>query len=222
MFEECFISWVKSFQICLEDKVIAIDGKTSRYSFDCDNKSMHMVSAFASELGIVLGQYKTSEKSNEITAIPELINLLDIKDSIITIDAMVTQHKIAKQIIQSQADYVLALKGNQSALQEDVITYFSNIPKGVKVLETQTCDKAHGRLEIRHCRVIKDIDWLRQNHPLWDTLRTIIEIESIREIKSKKTTEKRYYISSADKPVEELLKAIRSHLGYRKQVTLEI
>ena len=218
MFEECFISWVKSFQICLEDKVIAIDGKTSRHSFDCDNKSMHMVSAFASELGIVLGQYKTSEKSNEITAIPELINLLDIKDSIITIYAMVTQHKIAKQIIQSQADYVLALKGNQSALQEDVITYFSNIPKGVKVLETQTCDKAHGRLETRHCRVIKDIDWLRQNHPLWDTLRTIIEIESIREIKRKKTTEKQYYISSADKPAEELFKAIRSHWGIENKL----
>lgn len=217
-FEECFINWVKSFQLCLEDKVIAIDGKTSRHSFDCNNKSMHMLRAFASELGIVLGQCKTSEKSNEITAIPELIKLLDVKGSMITIDAMGTQHKIAEQIVQSQADYVLALKGNQSSLQEDVITYFTNIPEDIEVLESHTYDKAHGRLETRYCRVIKDIDWLKQNYPQWNTLKAIIEIESIRETKGRKVMEKRYYISSTCRSAEKFLSIIRSHWGIENKL----
>ena len=98
-FEDAFIKWVQSFQLNLEAKVVAVDGKTSRRSFDGDSKPMHMVSAFASEFGVVLGQLKTHEKSNEITAIPELIKLLDLKGAIVTIDAMGCQHKIATQII---------------------------------------------------------------------------------------------------------------------------
>lgn len=132
-FEECFIKWVKSFQLNFEDSVIAIDGKTSRHSFDCDNNSMHMVSAFASEFGVVMDQYKTCDKSNEITAIPELLTLLDIKGSIVTINAMGTQYKIANQIVEAEADYILALKGNQPSLKDDVQAYFENPCKEILV-----------------------------------------------------------------------------------------
>ena len=119
-FESCFLNWVNSFQLDLTDKIIAIDGKASRRSFDCDNKAMHMVSAFASELKLVLGQVKTAEKSNEITAIPQLLELLDIAGAIITIDAMGCQKKIVKKIIDKGADYVIGLKGTQGQLNEEV------------------------------------------------------------------------------------------------------
>ena len=112
---------------------------------------MHMASTFASEFGIVLGQVKTQEKSNEITAIPELIKLLDIKGAIVTIDAMGCQHKIAKEIIKKEAHYLLSLKGNQSSLHDDVKLLFSSPPKSAKFGEAEQIDKGHGRLEIRRC-----------------------------------------------------------------------
>lgn len=217
-FEECFIKWVKSFQLNFENSVIAIDGKTSRHSFDCDNNSMHMVSAFASEFGIVMGQYKTCDKSNEITAIPELLNLLDIKGSIVTIDAMGTQYRIADQIIAAEADYILALKGNQSSLKDDVQAYFANPCKEILVSCFEAFDKGHGRLEKRCCKVIKDIDWIKDQHPQWNSINAIIEVESTRDIKTKQTVEKRYYISSADKSPEKLLNSIRSHWGIENRL----
>src|ERR1700733_11548357 len=112
VFESCFMKWVNSFQMDLVDKIVAIDGKTARRSFDGDNQAMHLVSAFVSELGITLGQLKTADKSNEITAIPELLGLLDIAGSIVTIDAMGCQTKIVEKIMARKANYVIGLKGN--------------------------------------------------------------------------------------------------------------
>jgi predicted transposase YbfD/YdcC len=152
-FESCFIRWVRSFQIELSDKVVAIDGKTSRRSFDGANKPMHLISAFASEFGIVLGQLKIAEKSNEITAIPELIELLDITGSIITIDAMGCQAKIVEKVVSKGADYLIGLKGNQGALSEDVRLSFARKARKTSFFTVSESDKGHGRIESRTCTV---------------------------------------------------------------------
>ena len=217
-FEDAFIKWVQSFQLNLEAKVVAVDGKTSRRSFDGDSKPMHMVSAFASEFGVVLGQLKTHAKSNEITAIPELIKLLDLKGAIVTIDAMGCQHKIATQITDQGASYIFSLKGNQSTLHDDVKTFFEAPPRSSKIEETEQIDKAHGRFEHRKCRVCKEVDWLKEQHENWSSISSIIEIESIREVKNVISTEKRYYISSLNTDALTLLKSIRYHWGVENQL----
>jgi len=213
VFEEAFMSWVKSFQLNFNNMVVAIDGKTSKGSADGAQKAIHMVSAFASELGITLGQVKTEEKSNEITAIPELLKLLDIKGSIVTIDAMGCQHKITSAIRDKEADYLLSLKGNQGSLHDDIIELFDNPPKDLTFETHEDVDKGHGRIEIRRSKVTTDIDWVRKMHPKWKDLKSIIEIESTRIIKDETTVEKRYYISSLKSSAAEILNATRSHWG---------
>jgi predicted transposase YbfD/YdcC len=213
VFEEAFMSWVKSFQLNFNNMVVAIDGKTSKGSADGAQKAIHMVSAFASELGITLGQVKTEEKSNEITAIPELLKLLDIKGSIVTIDAMGCQHKIASAIRDKEADYLLSLKGNQGSLHDDIIELFDNPPKDLTFETHEDVDKGHGRIEIRRSKVTTDIDCVRKMHPKWKDLNSIIEIESTRIIKDETTVEKRYYISSLKSSAAEILNATRSHWG---------
>ncbi|KKM79768.1 hypothetical protein LCGC14_1346570, partial [marine sediment metagenome] len=127
-FNRCFLDWIETWKSSLGQDIINIDGKTLRHSYDSakGKSAIHMVSAWASKAGIVLGQLKVDDKSNEITAIPKLLDLLEIEDSIITIDAMGTQKKIAEKIIDKGADYVLALKGNQGTLKEDVDLYFQD------------------------------------------------------------------------------------------------
>ena len=218
LFEACFVEWVKSFQLNLESKVVAIDGKTSRRSFDGEIRPMHMVSAFVSELGIVLGQLKVDDKSNEITAIPKLLELMDLAGSIVTIDAMGCQTKIAEKIIDRKADYVLGLKGNQGQLQEEVVLLFKNKPSQVKFAHEEECDKGHGRLETRRCTVIEEIEWLKERHPDWKGLRSVIEIESIRDIKGVISTEKRYYISSLAAEPSSCLRAVRQHWGIENKL----
>ncbi len=219
VFETCFINWVRSIQIDLEDKIIAIDGKTSRRSFGGENvKPLHLISAFVSEIGISLGQFKTDEKSNEITAIPQLLELLDIKDSIITLDAMGCQTQIVKKITEKQADYVIALKGNQEKLNEDVRSIFEENPNGVTFSTHHEDNKGHGRKEHRKCIVGLNIDWLQKRHPEWSHLNSIIKIESRREIKGKIETEARYYISSLNSSPQKLLHAIRNHWGIENKL----
>jgi predicted transposase YbfD/YdcC len=158
---------LKSFNISLENKVVAIDGKTSRRSFDGDNKSLHLLSAFASEIGLTLGQQKVADKSNEITAIPKLLELLDIVGAIATIDAMGCQHEIANKILSKNANYLLALKGNQGQLYNDVRLFFEKKPTISKFISHQQIDGGHGRIETKVCTVTKDIEWLKANHPQW-------------------------------------------------------
>ena len=158
VFEACFIQWVKSFQLDLAKKVVAVDGKTSRRSFDGDSRPMHLVSAFVSELGIALGQLKTEEKSNEITAIPELLDLLDITEAVVTIDAMGCQSKIVEKIVEKKADYLIGLKGNQGALNDDVRLLFESKPKKTVFKSDVEYDKGHGRIETRRCTVTEDGD----------------------------------------------------------------
>ena len=217
-FEQCFIKWVKSFQLDMENKIIAIDGKTSRRSFDNDSKAMHMVSAFASELNLALGQVKTADKSNEITAIPELLELLDISDAIITIDAMGCQTKIVEKIISGGADYVIGLKGNQGKLHDDVCLAFTSKPKDMQFVSITDNDKGHGRVETRCCTVSEQIQWLKERHPQWKNLNSIVEIESVREFQGNVSTEKRYYISSLPADASKIQGAVRQHWGVENKL----
>jgi len=210
-FEACFIEWVNSLAGLVKGQVIAIDGKTIRGAKTHGKKSpIHLVSAWASENNMVLGQVKTNEKSNEITAIPKLLEILAIEESIITIDAMGCQTDIASKIIDKQADYILAVKQNQKQLYEDIQDAF----RFSKAVQTATSvDLDHGRIETRECHIINRFEHL-QDMKKWRGLKTIIKIESTREFKnSKKPTEKatRFYISSLQAEAEDFMKAIRSH-----------
>lgn len=217
-FESCFINWVKSFQIDLESKVIAIDGKTSRGSFDGENRPLHLLNAFVSELGLSLGQLKVDSKSNEITAIPALLEMLDLAGSIVTIDAMGCQSAITEKISENKAEYVLALKGNQGALHEDVEMFFKRKLPKMKRYTYKENSSGHGRIETRKCIAVDDIDWLRIRHPHWFNLKSIIEIESAREIKGIVTKEKRYYISSLTADPQKILGVVRQHWGIENKL----
>lgn len=209
-FEKLFREWVSNLAKKVDSKVIAIDGKCSRHSFDGDGNMLHMISAFATEARIVLGQEKVSDKSNEITAIPKMLDWLDVKGHIVTIDAMGCQYAIANQIVKKEGDYIFALKGNQSSLSDDVKLYFENKSFEKSNIHTDY-DKAHGRIETRECRVVSGLKWLRELHPNWQSINAIIEIKSTRKIGDTTTQETRYYISSMDAKADKILKAIRSH-----------
>ena len=209
-FMRLFREWITRLMVTIGIKVIAIDGKTSRRSFDKNQSALHTVSAFATEARMVLGQEKVSEKSNEITAIPKLLEWVDVSGRIVTIDAMGCQYKIADQIVKKGGDYIFALKGNQESLSEDVKLFFQS-PAETK--SHTDCDKGHGRIEIRTVHVVNDVAWLQNMHPNWQTIKSIIKLDSTREIGDKKTQETRYYISSLDASPETTLQAIRIHWG---------
>lgn len=217
-FKELFCTWVKHIANVVGAKVVAIDGKANRRSFEGDGKMLHMVSAFATEARVVLAQEKVTDKSNEITAIPKLLNLLDVKGHIITIDAMGCQYAIADKIVEKEGDYIFSLKGNQGTLSDDV-ELFLNDPRFQKANPSCTdYDKGHGRFETRICIVSIDVTWLRERHPHWKSINSIIRIDATREVnirgEKKLTQESRYYISSLKTPKPEaVLQAVRDHWG---------
>ena len=222
-FQRCFLSWVHAVFTVTDGQVVAIDGKTLRHSYDrSNNKSaIHMVSAWASKNGITLGQVKTEEKSNEITAIPELLSLLEIEGCIVTIDAMGCQKKIAGDIVDKGGDYVLGLKGNQGTLRADVELFFldaiENKFEDIDVDYHETVDGDHGRVEIRRHWAVSDIDWLYQKRD-WKGLKTIGMVESERHIEDEISIEKRFYIASIGNDAELLAKAVREHWGIENKV----
>ena len=210
-FENCFIEWVNSFASLNDKEVVAIDGKTIRGAKSHGKKSpIHMVSAWASEQNIVLGQVKTQEKSNEITAIPELLKVLSLESTVVTIDAMGCQREIATAIVNKDADYILAVKENQKQLYHDIKDEF----KFGKNITSAVCqDLGHGRIETRVCSMITDFQFINPTNS-WKNLTTIIKIESTREFKNSdkpKEIATRYYISSLKDSTEYFQKAIRSH-----------
>lgn len=215
-FQESFMKWVQSLIERTGGEVIAIDGKSLRRSYDrkSGKGAIQMVSAWASENQIVLGQIKTEEKSNEITAIPELLKLLDIRECIVTIDAAGCQKAIAQDIIKYGADYVLALKGNQGTLYQDVKDYFEYALEknfdGIKHQYFETLEADHGRIETRRYWIISDIDWL-DNKEKWAKLTSIGMVESHRQINSKLTVDRRFFITSLDSEVERFARAVRAH-----------
>jgi len=221
-FQIGFVGWLSALKAAarttseVNQPIMAIDGKTARRSHDRRNGlgAMHAVSVWASEWGLSLGQVACDEKSNEITAIPELLKLVDISGAIITIDAMGTQKAIAAQIVENKADYVLALKGNQESLHDAVIEYideqiqtdFANVTARMHT----TQDQGHGREETRtyvQLPVPKDLP----GHHLWKGLRTIGVVISICLRNGKETVETRYYISSLALGVKQFARAVRSH-----------
>jgi predicted transposase YbfD/YdcC len=198
-FQLCFVAWVAALTNTPAE-VIAVDGKTSRRSYQKASKeAIHIVSAFAARQRIVLGQVKVNEKSNEIVAIPALLDMMSIEGAVVTIDAMGCQRDIAAKIIEKKADYVLALKGNQGTLREDV-EVFVDEQKALKYKDTtisthKTVDADHGRIETRNYTVIHDVGWLQARHE-WPGLSAVVVVESLREINGKITSETRFYITS--------------------------
>jgi predicted transposase YbfD/YdcC len=217
-FQNCFMEWIADVSRLIKRETIAIDGKTLRRSYDSasDKKAIHMISAWATDQNIVLGQYKTAEKSNEITAIPILIKMLDLSGSIVTIDAMGCQKKIASSIIEKKADYVLSLKENQPQLYGDIKLYMDDIILSSKENEAfsyyETIDADHGRIETRKYWITSDIDWL-YGKANWRGLKSIGCIERIRETEKGISTEKSYFIGSIESDAELFAKAVRNHWG---------
>jgi predicted transposase YbfD/YdcC len=211
-----FIAWVQALRSEQTQEIVNIDGKCVRRSHDkAHGKSaIHMVSAWANKAGLILGQQRVDEKSNEITAIPELLELLELEGCVVTIDAMGTQTEIAKKIIESKADYVLALKGNQSTLKDDVELYFEDLPekKNDDADYYRSVNKDHGRIEIRECWTTSNIDWI-ESREKWMGLKSICAIRSTRIIGEQETQETRYYISSLDLGARQMGKMIRAHWG---------
>jgi predicted transposase YbfD/YdcC len=222
-FENLFIEWVNSIKDQgIKQEVIAIDGKTVRRSKDSFHQKspVHIVSAWANNNQLVLGQKKVNDKSNEITAIPKLLELLDIEDCIVTIDAMGTQKNIATTIIEGNADYILALKGNQGYLKEDTENIYNRQnPDSID----ETIEKGHGRIETRKCEVIKQIGFLEDKEK-WENLKSLVRITETREIGNKSTTEQRFYISSLDANAVDFNKYIRQHWGVENSLhwTLDV
>ena len=214
-FQRCFVSWVSALTGVPAD-VIAIDGKTSRRSYQKKGAkdAIHIVSAFASRQRLVLGQTKVAEKSNEIVAIPKLLAMLAIEGAIVTIDAMGCQRGIAKTIVDKRADYVLALKGNQSALREDIELFFAeqkdNGFKDGEISRHETTDADHGRIETRAYTVIHDTAWLQERHG-WPGLKSVVMVESTREIGDKIERETRFYITSLVLLAHQIGPIIRGH-----------
>jgi predicted transposase YbfD/YdcC len=218
-FQNCFVSWIQAISHLSQDEIVAIDGKTLRRSYDrhSSKAAIHMVSAWAATNRLVLGQLKTDEKSNEITAIPPLLRELALTGCIVTIDAIGCQTAIAQQIIEQEADYVLALKGNQGKLHQDVQSLFDYaFEKKFQDIEHdtyQTVDKGHGRLEIRRCWTISDPEFLSWLDPTgkWTGLSSISRVEAQRLIEGERTRKVRYYISSLAGDAAQIGQAVRTH-----------
>lgn len=210
-FADAFVSWSTSIQALTGQ--IAIDGKTLRASHDkaMEKGAIHMVSAWAVENGMVLGQIKTDEKSNEITAIPELIKQFELKNAIVSIDAMGCQKAIAKQIIDKKGDYVFSLKGNHSNLHDQIKLFFEESSDQQSQFDTHdSTDGDHGRIEIRNYATCSDITWL-QGKEHWPGLKSITKVQRERQVNDKTSIEISYYISSLDNDAKKIARAIRGH-----------
>src|SRR5208283_1625707 len=199
-FQRCFVDWVAALTKTPAE-VVAIDGKTSRRSGDKkgSKQPIHMVSAFAARQRLVMGQVAVAEKSNEIVAIPVLLDMMAIEGAVVTIDAMGCQRNIAKKIIAKKADYIIALKGNQGTLHDDVKVFVAeqkaNDFKDTVISQHETVDPDHGRIETRTYTAIHDVEWLQERHN-WPGLSGVVMVESQREIDRKVTQETRFYITS--------------------------
>jgi predicted transposase YbfD/YdcC len=224
-FQACFVSWITSVSEVIQGQVIALDGKVLRRSHDkgIGKAAIDMVSAWATANHLVLGQTKVDDKSNEITAIPELLRVLAVAGCIVTIDAMGCQTDIAEQIVDKEADYVLALKENQGRLYEDVKLLFKDLEdSGYKAYPydyDKTVDKDHGRIEIRECWTISDVATLRylRGSENWKKLTSVSRIRSQRSVGDEQSVEDRYHIASIS-GAKQILWAVRSHWGVENGV----
>lgn len=219
-FLDCFVRWVRGVCPALGNDVVAIDGKSVRRAADEGETIPHIVSAWAAHNRLALGQVQVGGKSNEIKAVPELLNALHLRGCIVTLDAMGCQKEIAAQIAGKKADYVLALKKNHPTVFEEVRLFFEDAaapcadmedgPKGMAFLKT--VDKDHGRLETRRYWLSTNTAWF-QDKKLWKDLRAFGMVESVRRVKAKASIERRFYLTSLDGDVETFADAVRAHWG---------
>jgi len=216
-FRECFQRFMGRFADTCQG-VVAVDGKVLRRSFDkaSGKSALHMVSAWGSDARLVLGQIATDAKSNEITAVPKLLAMLSLKDTIVTVDALNCQRAIAQQIIDQGGDYALALKGNQGTLHADVSRFLDD-PACEAVTTAPVVDADHGRIETRTATVSTDIAWLQEDHK-WPGLAAIGKIDRVRETASKTTTETAYYLLSTALSGERFNEVAREHWGVENRL----
>jgi predicted transposase YbfD/YdcC len=218
-FEECFLKWIAGLATASGGRLIALDGKTIRRSLDVANgkAAIHLVSAWCAANHLVLGQVATDAKSNEITAIPQLLKLLDVADAVVTIDAAGCQKKIVEQIVDRGGHYLLQLKGNQGGLHQETVLLFDQCLTddchGVAYTTARTLDKGHGRIEARQIWATAEVNWFAEKDQ-WKNLRTLIRVQARRTVGAETSTEYRYYITDlpADDPAG-LLAYIRGHWG---------
>jgi predicted transposase YbfD/YdcC len=228
-FLECFLRWTQSLRTAVEKEIVAMDGKALRRALDKGEALPYIVSAWAVENGLVLGQLKVAEKSNEITAVPELLRALELAGCVVTLDAMGCQKKIAKEIIEADADYVLALKGNHELVHAEVKSYLDDAIARCSAAETpsptpnselafhQTVEKDHGRNETRRYWQSQTLGWFADLDQ-WEGLRSVGVVESVRDIQGQITTERRYYLSSLSLDIDCFARAVRSHWGVENSV----
>jgi predicted transposase YbfD/YdcC len=230
-FLECFLGWTQSLRTAIAGEIVAIDGKALRRALRKGQSAQYIVNAWAHQNGLVLGQLKVADKSNEITAVPQLLRALELAGCIVTVDAMGCQKKIAKEIVESDADYVLALKGNQETVHEEVKSYLddaiarqAHLPprkpaaKDLPELDYfQTVEKDHGRIETRRYWQSDRLDWFADRSK-WEKLTSVGVVESVREVDGEVKIERRYYLSSLPRGVQRFAAAVRGHWGVENQL----
>jgi predicted transposase YbfD/YdcC len=231
-FLDCFLRWTQSVRQAVPQEIVALDGKALRRALDKDHNVQYIVSAWAESNGLVLGQLKVVDKSNEITAVPQLLRVLELSGCIVTLDAMGCQKKIAKEIMEADADYVLALKGNQEKVHAEVKSFLDAtleekqrqrpngavVPKAVQTLQAfETVEKDHGRLETRKYYQSDCLEWFADKGK-WEGLASVGLVESVRELDGKTTVERRYYLSSLKLGVEAFARAVRGHWGVENKL----
>ena len=228
-FQTSFLSWVKQVEVVTEGDIVAIDGKTLRRAFQTGNKksAIHMVHAWSQANSLLLGQIKVDEKSNEITAIPKLLEMLHLKGCIVTIDAMGCQVDIAKKVVESDADYLLALKQNQGTLHADVDHLFQHSTaenfQQPQMDYVKKVESGHGRVEVRECWVIGDPEWLAhlRRGSEWPNLNSIIKVQATRSTDDKRRkVDTRYYISSLPVDASKTLETSRAHWEVENKLSL--
>jgi predicted transposase YbfD/YdcC len=221
-FGRAFTAWTKTLRLTSAGELLALDGKTLRHSFDtaAGQAPIHLVTAWAARNRLVLGQIQVDHKSNEITAFPALLALLDLDGCTVTIDAMGCQREIARQIVAGSGEYVLAVKENQPTLLENIRLFFEDVREGgagaIRCSQYRSVEKDHGRIETRHYWQVDEIDWL-EGKEKWAGLCSIGMVESLRRRGEKETVEVRYFISSLPRRVRRFAKAVRGHWGIENQ-----
>jgi len=231
-FLECFLRWTQSVRQAVPREIVALDGKALRRALSQDQSIKYIVSAWAESNSLVLGQLKVADKSNEITALPELLRVLELSGCIVTVDAMGCQKKIAREIKEADADYVLALKGNQETVHAEVKTFLdqtlverqgprlpgAKLSVAAATLATcETVEKDHGRLEIRRYYQSAELAWFA-DLAKWEGLQSVGMVEAVREVGGQQTVERRYYLSSLPLDVQGFARAVRGHWGVENKL----
>lgn len=231
-FLDSFLRWTQSMRQAVSQEIVALDGKALRRALRADQGVQYVVSAWAESNSLVLGQLKVEDKSNEITALPALLRVLELAGCIVTVDAMGCQKKIAKEIIEADADYVLALKGNHEVVHEEVKSFLEDAvaerlaprAKGVKCSEAaenlamhETHEKDHGRTETRRYDQSTSLEWFADRDK-WEGLRSVGMVESVREVGNNRTVERRFYLSSLSLDAATFARAVRGHWAVENKV----